>query len=82
MSQPSPRMIGTMSLATHGGASAGHGTSGSEQGSPVLLAIIDSDGGYRFAAQADESAVPGAEPEDQEEGGTRAVESAPELAAR
>ncbi|HKG16472.1 MAG TPA: response regulator transcription factor [Solirubrobacteraceae bacterium] len=38
--------------------------------------------GYRFAAQADEPAVPGAEPEAQEEGGTRAVESAPELAAR
>jgi DNA-binding response OmpR family regulator len=39
-------MIDTMSLATHGGASAGHGTSGTEQGSPVRLALIDSDSGF------------------------------------
>jgi DNA-binding response OmpR family regulator len=39
-------MTDTMSLATHGGASAGHGTSGTEQGSPVRLALIDSDSGF------------------------------------
>jgi DNA-binding response OmpR family regulator len=39
-------MINTMSLATHGGASPGHGMTGTEQDSPVRLALIDSDSGF------------------------------------
>jgi DNA-binding response OmpR family regulator len=39
-------MTDTMSLATHGGVSAEHGTSGTEQGPPVRLALIDSDSGF------------------------------------
>ena len=40
--------------------------------------------GYRFAAQPADGAAqpPGTEPEQQEEGGTRTAEPAPELAAR
>ena len=39
-------MTDTMSLATHGRASAGHDTSGTEQGPTVRLALIDSDSGF------------------------------------
>ena len=35
-----------MSLATHVGSGVGHGAAGTDQGSPVRLALIDSDSGF------------------------------------